>query len=51
MTLCGTPYELRRVLAEDDRREASFSFLLSTNINMGVVLPKPYSDFVEDSHE
>jgi len=44
--------ELRRVLDEDTKREASFSYLLWPHLGAGAVLPHPYSHFIEGTaHE
>jgi hypothetical protein len=43
----GTGYEIRMVLDEDTRKEAGFCYLLATRPNTGIVLPYPYSRYVD----
>ncbi len=43
----GTPYELRIILDADTKREVGFCMLLSTKTNNGIIMPHPFSYYIE----
>jgi hypothetical protein len=47
----GIGFELRMVLDADTKREAGFSYLLSTTRNEGTILPRPFTHYLEAANE